>query len=301
MTRGLRAWRAWLAVAVVALVTGCAGAPKQDPLEPWNRKVFAFNEAVDGAVLAPTARAYRAVVPQPVRTGLNNFFANVGDAWSAVNLMLQGRVADGLGDMMRFGTNTVLGLGGFLDIATEMGLERHGEDFGQTLGKWGVPPGPYIVWPVLGSSTLRDSAALPLDLQAAPETFVTPARVRNQLTLTHLIDTRASLLQASRLLDEIALDKYGFVRDAYLQRRRSLVYDGEPPEEEEEDFGPAPTPAPAPTVPSSAPAASSTAPAVPSAAPAASSPAPAASSARAEPVVAAATPSTGAPATPPAR
>jgi phospholipid-binding lipoprotein MlaA len=268
--RALRVLWALLAAGVLA---GCAGTPKQDPLEPWNRKVFAFNEAVDGAVLAPTARAYRSVVPQPVRTGLTNFFSNVGDAWSAVNLMLQGRVADGLSDMMRFGTNTVLGLGGFLDVATEMGLERHGEDFGQTLGKWGVPPGPYIVWPVLGSSTLRDSAALPLDLQATPETFISPPRVRNQLTVARVIDTRANLLQASRLLDEIALDKYGFVREAYLQRRRSLVYDGEPPEEEDEDLGPPPPAAP------SAPA----------------------SAAPAEPPASAPTPSSGAPANPPAR
>ena len=288
-----RGLRALLALFAAALMAGCAGAPKQDPLEPWNRKVFAFNEAVDGAVLAPTARAYRSVVPQPVRTGLNNFFANVGDAWSAVNLVLQGRFTDGLSDMMRFGTNTVLGLGGFLDIATEMGLERHGEDFGQTLGKWGVPPGPYIVWPVLGSSTLRDSAALPLDLQAAPETFFNPARARNQLTLTHLIDTRASLLQASRLLDEIALDKYGFVRDAYLQRRRSLVYDGEPPEEDEEDVGPPPA---APAAPAPAPAPAASAPA-----PAASGPAPGASAATVEPAASTPTPSSGAPATPPAR
>jgi phospholipid-binding lipoprotein MlaA len=294
-----RALRVLWALFAAGVLAGCAGAPKQDPLEPWNRKVFAFNEAVDDAVLAPTARAYRSIVPQPVRTGLSNFFSNVGDAWSAVNLVLQGRVADGLSDMMRFGTNTVLGLGGFLDIASEMGLERHGEDFGQTLGKWGVPPGPYIVWPVLGSSTLRDSAALPLDLQATPETFISPPRVRNQLTVTRVIDTRANLLQASRLLDEIALDKYGFVREAYLQRRRSLVYDGEPPEEDDEDLGPSPASPPAPP---SAPAASAPAASAPAAA-ASAVPAPAATlpPKPAEPAASSPTPSSGAPATPPAR
>lgn len=216
-------------VLVAAGLSGCATAQRPDPLEPLNRKVFAFNEGLDKAVLKPTATAYKAVVPGPVRTATTNFFNNIYDVWSAANLFMQGRVTDGLSDLMRFGSNSVFGILGLADVATEMGLERHNEDFGQTLGKWGFGPGAYIVWPVIGSSTVRDSVALPLELMVTPETFVTPVRAANSMTVLRLVNTRSNLLQAGDILDGIALDKYVFIRDAYLQRRRSLVYDGDPP------------------------------------------------------------------------
>lgn len=224
---------------VAAGLAGCATPQRPDPLEPWNRKVYAFNEGLDNAVLKPTATVYQKVVPSPVRTAATNFFNNIYDLWSATNLFLQGRVTDGLSDVMRFGSNTVFGILGLADVASEMGLERHNEDFGQTLGRWGVGPGAYIVWPVLGSSTVRDSVALPIEMRITPETFVSPTRASNSLLGLRLINTRANLLQASNMLDGIALDKYTFVRDAYLQRRRSLVYDGDPPPLDDEPDEPA--------------------------------------------------------------
>jgi phospholipid-binding lipoprotein MlaA len=261
------AGRAKAAVVMLVLsagLSGCATTQNPDPLEPWNRKVFAFNEAVDSAVLKPVATTYRDVVPAPIRKGATNFFSNVQDAWSAVNLVLQGRFRDGASDLLRFGTNTVFGLLGVIDVASELGLQRHNEDFGQTLGKWGFGPGAYIVWPILGPSTIRDSIALPIETQATPETWASSVRLRNSLTATRIVNTRANLLQASSLLDDAALDKYSFLRDAFLQRRRSLVYDGNPPEEEApydeyaDDEANASAPAPAASEPlPAAPAASS--------------------------------------------
>lgn len=233
-------------LAGAVLLGGCATAQQPDPLEPLNRKVFAFNEAVDSAVLKPAAQAYKAVLPSPMQLAVGNFFGNLKDAWSAVNLLLQGRIADSLSDVMRVGTNTVFGFMGIMDIATELGFERHGEDFGQTLGRWGVSPGAYIVWPVLGPSTVRDSIGMPVDLMASPETLVNVSLTRQSMTALHLVSTRAGALSATNLLDDIALDKYAFVRNAYLQRRRSLIYDGNPPEEDDTDAAaPAPVSAPA--------------------------------------------------------
>lgn len=228
--RGRFGWPLLLAGAL--MLGGCATTNRGDPLEPLNRKIFAFNEALDVNLIKPAATAYSNFVPRPVRVSVDNFFSNVKDAWSAVNLFLQGRFEDGLHDVMRFGTNTVLGFFGVADVATEVGFERHGEDFGQTLGKWGVPPGPYIVWPVLGPSTLRDSVGLPVDHAASPELLIKPVATRNTLTALRVVNARANLLGATQVLDDIALDKYTFIRDAYLQRRRSLIYDGEPPDDD---------------------------------------------------------------------
>ncbi|HEY1391917.1 MAG TPA: VacJ family lipoprotein [Methylibium sp.] len=236
------------ALALTLLLSACATASRnpQDPLEPWNRKVFAFNESVDEHVLKPAATVYSNVVPRPVRTAADNFFGNVKDVWSAINLMLQGRFADGAHDAMRFGANSVFGFFGIADVATEMGLERQNEDFGQTLGKWGVPPGAYIVWPILGSSTVRDSVGLPIDLKASPESFVKHVPARNTMLAVRTVNARADLLGATKLLDEIVLDKYTFIRDAYLQRRRSLIYDGEPPDDDSsKDWSKPDSPAPA--------------------------------------------------------
>ena len=225
-----------------AFVAGCASTavgrragPGEalDPWENWNRKVFSFNEALDERVLKPVATAYANVVPDMVRQGVDNFFGNFADAWSAVNNFLQGKGAAGFQDIMRVGTNTLFGLFGVLDMATPLGMEKSREDFGQTLGVWGMGTGAYIVWPVLGPSSVRDSIGLPLDLSASPASVINNGATQWGVTTLNLVNTRANLLGATRVLDDIALDKYTFIRDAYLQRRRSLVFDGnEPPPED---------------------------------------------------------------------
>lgn len=214
---------------------GCATAPgaPSDPFEDFNRSVFSFNEAVDNAVLKPVATAYQKVVPQFVRTSVDNFFANLGDAWSAVNLVLQAKPQPALETGMRFVFNSTLGLGGLFDIAGEAGMERRNEDFGQTLGWWGVRPGPYLVLPILGPSTVRDSAALAADFQAAPAAWFQERRDQVGVSVLQVVSTRARLLSATRTIDDIALDKYLLIRDGFLVRRRNQVYDGNPPEEPE--------------------------------------------------------------------
>jgi len=220
---------------IAALVLGgCASTPatRGDPLENVNRAVFSFNEGLDKAVLIPVAQGYQAVLPQFVRTSIENFFNNFNDAWSAVNQLLQAKPAAALEMGLRFGANTVFGFGGLFDVAGA-GIERRSEDFGQTLGRWGMGPGPYLVLPVLGPSTLRDTAALALDLRAVPEAFLDQRPERWALGTLHVISVRAGLLATTKTLDEIALDKYSLIRDGYLARRRRLVYDGNPPEEPE--------------------------------------------------------------------
>ena len=227
--------------AVLALVSGCATVPgaarmsKDDPWENFNRKVFNFNEALDEAVLKPVATAYRSVVPQLVRTGVSNVLGNIGDVWSAANHLLQGKVHTGLDMGMRVLANTFFGLGGLLDPATEMGLTRHSEDFGQTLGRWGVGPGPYLVLPLLGPSTLRDASALVLDRQAAASRLADNNTGTYAITTLEVVSVRASLLDAKQLLDAAALDKYSFLRQAFLARRLDAVYDGAPPLQPFED------------------------------------------------------------------
>ncbi len=208
---------------------------RADPWERFNRRIFAFNEAIDTAVIKPLALGYRAIVPEWLRTGIDNMFGNVGDAWSAVNLVLQAKPRAALEMGMRVATNTVFGLLGFVDVADELGLERRQtEDFGQTLGRWGVKSGPYLVLPLLGPSTLRDTVALTVDYKASPPNLAfREVRDQNAGTGLQLLNTRVKLLNASRVLDDIALDKYVLLRDAYLARRRSLIYDGNPPDEEE--------------------------------------------------------------------
>jgi phospholipid-binding lipoprotein MlaA len=213
------------AIALLAL-GGCATAPQatdpRDPLEPANRKVTAFNEAVDNAFLKPVAIAYRDNIPPVARTGVSNFFGNLTDVWSAVNSLLQLEVDHAAENLMRFNVNTVFGLGGLLDIASDANLERHREDFGQTLGRWGMHTGPYIVLPLLGPSTLRDTMALPVDWRADPVRYADPAW-RNGLSALRIVNARANLLRVSSVLDEAALDKYTFTRDAHLQRRQAEV------------------------------------------------------------------------------
>ncbi len=232
---------------------GTAARPAQriDPWENWNRRVYAFNEAVDKAVLKPVATAYRDALPQLVRTGIGNVLGNIYDVWSVANHLLQGKVHSGLDMGMRVLTNTLFGLGGLLDPASEMGLTRRSEDFGQTLGRWGLPNGPYVVLPLLGPSTVRDTAGLIADRQVAPSTLPPTEAGRTTTTALELIDTRAKLLQTTQLLEEVALDKYAFIRAGYLARRRDALYDGAPPMEAfEDDFDDEPA---APAVPASAP------------------------------------------------
>lgn len=238
--------------ALVVSLAGCATGPdRRDPFEPFNRKVMSFNEDVDELALKPVATVYKNNVPPLVRTGVSNFFGNLGDAWSAVNALLQLKPHHAAENWMRFSLNTVFGFGGVLDIASEAGIERHREDFGQTLGRWGMPPGPYLMLPLLGPSTLRDTAALPVDAQGDMVTHFDPASAETALLVLRAVDVRASLLRASGVLDQVALDKYTFFRDAHLQRRRSEVFDGNPPDEEgdearrNEDFDAAQVPAPA--------------------------------------------------------
>ena len=258
-----RSIAAVLLALMLAAVSGCAttaAAPgatpgqRLDPWENWNRKVFAFNERLDTKLLKPVATAYSNVVPGLVRAGIGNFFGNFSDAWSAVNNLLQGKLESAARDVFRVGTNTAFGLFGVLDVASDLGLERSSEDLGQTFGHWGMSPGAYIVWPVLGPSTLRESVALPFDRWlSSPAVLIDGGVSQTAVTTLQLVSTRASLLAAGRLIDDIALDKYTFLRDAYLQRRRSLVYDGNVPEEPEPAL-PAGSDAPAPESAASAPA-----------------------------------------------
>ncbi|WP_280154318.1 VacJ family lipoprotein [Piscinibacter sp. XHJ-5] len=235
-----RAGRSAVLLALAATLPGCStlgartAGDRVDPWEKWNRRVFIFNERLDENVLKPVAVTYSNVVPRPTRNGIANFFGNAADAWSAINNFLQGKFTNGFQDAIRFGTNTVFGLAGFLDVATEFGLDHQYEDFGQTLGTWGFGPGAYVVWPLFGPSSVRESLALPLDRAVSPALAVNDGAVKWELTGLQIINTRASLLGASKVLDDIALDKYTFVRDAYLQRRRSLVYDGEEPQKGDE-------------------------------------------------------------------
>ncbi len=228
----MRLRAAALALALLA-ATGCAtqATDPRDPFEGYNRAMTSVNDTVDEALLKPVARAYKAVAPDPLRGMVRNFFANLGDVFIGVNNVLQGKFLDGWTDWARFGFNTVFGVLGINDVASEMGLEKHNEDFGQTLGRWGAGDGAYLVLPFFGPSTLRDAGGLVLDVTVDPVSRHRPVDERNVATAVRITSQRADLLEAGRLLDEAAFDRYVFLRDAYLQRRRSLVYDGSPPRE----------------------------------------------------------------------
>ncbi|WP_349627884.1 VacJ family lipoprotein [Variovorax sp. PCZ-1] len=215
------------AILVFCLISGCASGPQAnptDPLEPLNRSMYSFNEGIDKAVLKPVAQGYRAVTPQPVRAGVSNFFNNLQDLWSGINGVFQLRPVVATDNFLRFGVNTVFGLGGVLDVAGEMGIERHPEDFGKTLGRWGVPSGPYLVLPLFGPSTLRDSTTIVLENKYDAISAIQDTKARNGLTALRIVDTRTNLLRIGNLLDEAALDKYSFTRDAFLQKRRAEIY-----------------------------------------------------------------------------
>jgi phospholipid-binding lipoprotein MlaA len=223
----------WVSIALMALLlTACASIPPgstadpRDPFERYNRAMFSFNKAVDDKVLKPVATGYTDVIPDLIRTAIGNFLGNIGDVWTAVNNYLQGKPREGTSDVARVVLNSTFGIVGLIDVATPAGLVQHEEDFGQTLGVWGVKSGPYLILPILGSSTVRDGLARPVDLYADPITQIDSAGVENSLRAMRLVDDRATLLYSTRMMEDAALDPYLFVRDAYLQRRESRVRDG---------------------------------------------------------------------------
>lgn len=225
-------WAMPLLALVLCALQGCATVKSADARDPWesmNRSVFNFNDAVDKAAIKPVAQAYVAVVPSFVRTGIHNFLGNLGDVWSMANSAMQLKGQDTVETLMRININTFLGFGGVLDIASEMRLEKRKEDFGQTLGYWGVKTGPYLVLPILGPSTLRDGLAMPLDMRANPSQAFTDEATRNALTVVRVLDLRSGLLQTVDVIMAASLDPYSFVRDAYLQKRNNDIYDGNPP------------------------------------------------------------------------
>ena len=242
--------RSWLGAALVVAVlsTGCASGPNanpKDPLEPMNRSISRFNDSLDENVLKPVATSYQDVTPDLVQKGVRNVFNNLSDIWSTVNNGLQLKGRDTAESLMRSVVNTVFGIYGIFDVATPIGLERYPEDFGQTLGVWGVPNGPYVVLPLFGPSTLRDTAGMPVDTSADFVRNLDHIPTRNSAMALRVVDKRANLLGASNLLSEAAIDKYSFTRDAYLQYRRNQVFDGNPPDEED-----LPDPSAEPAVPS---------------------------------------------------
>lgn len=222
------------AVAVALVVAGSLGGcatsgSSKDPAEGFNRAMFAFNEGLDTVLIKPVAKGYDAVLPTPARTGVSNFFGNIADVFIAVNSLLQGKPSDAASDAGRFLVNSTIGILGLFDIASEMGMEKHEEDFGQTFGRWGAGSGAYVVVPIFGPRNVRDTAGLVLDVAADPISNTRHVPTRNSLSVLRLINERAALLPADKVIEEAALDKYSYVRDAYLQRRQNLVYDGSPP------------------------------------------------------------------------
>lgn len=232
-----------VATSAAALLGGCAtsGNP-QDPLEGYNRAMYAVNEGLDKVAFKPLAQGYEAGVPLPARVGVANFFSNLGDAWIAVNNLLQGKPGAGLNDLGRLLVNSTLGIGGLFDVASEMGLEKHNEDLGQTFGRWGWSESTYLVLPFFGPRTVRDSLGLAGDMVADAPLDIGHVPTRNTVLATRIVSSRAQLLSTERIVDEAAIDKYAFIRDGYLQRRRSLIFDGRPPRE---DFDQGGLPAPA--------------------------------------------------------
>ena len=219
-------------LASLLVLQGCATVQTADARDPWesmNRSVYQFNEVVDTVAIKPAAQLYVKALPSFVRTGVSNFLGNLGDVWSMTNSALQLKGQATVETLMRIHVNTFFGLGGLLDVATEMRLEKRKEDFGQTLGYWGVKPGPYVVLPLLGPSTLRDSLALPLDMQGDASQRFSDEATRNALTTTRILDIRSGLLQTVDVVMAASLDPYSFVRDGYLQKRQNDIHDGNPP------------------------------------------------------------------------
>ncbi|MBP9712868.1 MAG: VacJ family lipoprotein [Sterolibacterium sp.] len=214
--------------------TGCAtsGNPR-DPIEGFNRAMFDLNDGLDKALVKPVAQGYESALPAPVRKGVSNFFGNLGEVFIAANNVLQGKLPEAASDVGRFAINTTIGVLGIVDVASSLGLEKHEEDFGQTFGRWGFGNGPYLVLPFFGPSTLRDATGLAVDLHVDPLGNYSDVPARNIMIATRTLNDRAGLLPVDKIVDEAALDRYAYIRDAYLQRRRSQVYDGDAPREDD--------------------------------------------------------------------
>ena len=222
-------------IAFASVLSGCAtsGNPK-DPIEGFNRGVYNFNDTIDKAVLKPVAQGYDSVMPVRVKTGVSNFFGNIDDVFIGVNDLLQFKGKDALSDGGRVVVNSTIGIVGLVDVASDFGLEKHEEDFGLTFGHWGMGPGPYIVIPLKGPRDVRDTAGMVLDMVTDPVAGMHNVAARNSFLVTRVVSDRTNLLPAEKVIDEAALDKYSYMRDAYLQRRRNLVYDGSPPHDDDE-------------------------------------------------------------------
>lgn len=227
----------WATLALLlALLQGCASGPNahpDDPLEPFNRSVYNFNDGVDRAIIKPVATAYQDITPAPVRTGVTSFFGNISDVWSLVNNVLQAKPQAAVDSFFRVAVNTLWGLGGIFDVASDLRIPKHSEDFGRTLGYWGMAPGPYLVLPLLGPSTVRDSVGRLVDMQGDLVSRTDNVPVRNSLASLRVVNTRSNFLDAGDVLEQAALDKYSFARDIYLQRHRSSRNNAEGAEVEE--------------------------------------------------------------------
>ncbi|WP_353201957.1 VacJ family lipoprotein [Polynucleobacter sp.] len=225
-------------LSMTCLFVGCASIPAgvepsaRDPWEPFNRSVFEFNEGLDKYLLKPIVAAYRFILPEIVRDGIYNFFSNYSDIYTALQNLLQGKPDLAFNDLMRVAVNTLFGLGGLMDVATPGGLPKHKEDWGQTFGVWGVPSGPYLVLPFFGPSTIRDTFGTAADLETDYLfKYIPDVGLRNSITGLRVINARNTFYEAGDLLDGAALDKYSFIRDAYLQRREYQINEGRNDEE----------------------------------------------------------------------
>ena len=225
-------------LSVTCLFVGCASIPAgvepspRDPWEPFNRSVFEFNEGLDKYLLKPVVAAYRFILPEIVREGIYNFFSNYSDIYTALQNLLQGKPDYAFNDLMRVAVNTIFGLGGLMDVATPGGLEKHKEDWGQTFGVWGVPSGPYVVLPFFGPSTVRDTFGTAADLETDYLfKYIPDVGLRNSITGLRVVNARNTYYEAGDLLDGAAIDKYSFMRDAYLQRREYQINEGRNDEE----------------------------------------------------------------------
>ncbi|MFT7234888.1 MAG: phospholipid-binding lipoprotein MlaA [Methylophagaceae bacterium] len=235
--------KAFIKISILAatlFLTGCATTHQQgdvnDPFESYNRVMHSINNTVDNTVLKPVAQGYDTFAPSPVRIGISNFFSNLNEITIVVNDILQFKLNQALNDTTRFALNSTIGIVGLMDVATDLGYKKHNEDFGQTFGKWGIAPGPYFVLPVFGPKNIRDTIGFVGDLYTYPITHLKHSKARFYWGTAWLIDARANFLKAEKVLDSAAFDEYAYTRDAYLQRRQNLIYDGNPPEEEFDVF-----------------------------------------------------------------
>ena len=232
-----RVCRCALAVTLMALLAGCAttGASREDPFEPMNRASFRVHEVIDGKIIKPAVQAYVDYTPKPVQRAISNFFGNIEDMFSVVNDFLQWKLDKAGNDLGRVITNTPFGILGLIDIASDAGIPKGGEDFGQTFGVWGISQGPYLFIPIWGPTTVRDGTGWLIRGYASPLNQINDIATRNILWTANLVDVRASVLQTETIVSEAAIDRYTFIRRAYLQRREYLVHDGNPPPSKEEE------------------------------------------------------------------